>query len=91
MPYNGPVETLDLREVPPEFLVALDRADLLGQAKGILMALHNIRAGEAFEMLVRAARAAGMPVHDLAMDLVERRETALRLLDDASEADGSSR
>ena len=61
-----------------DLMVTLEQADLLGQAKGILMGKHDIDANEAFEMLTRAARAAGRPVYELAVGLIERRRVHRR-------------
>jgi hypothetical protein len=67
---------------PSDLMVALEHCDVVGQAKGILMGKHDIDANEAFEMLTRAARAAGRPVYELAVGLIERRRVDRRCADD---------
>lgn len=54
--------------------IALERRDVIGQAKGILMAAHDISAEEAFELLRQASQRRNRKLFDLASDVVERRE-----------------
>ena len=51
---------------------ALLRRDLIGQAKGILMAQSRVDADTAFTMLARASQRSNRKVRDVAADIVER-------------------
>ena len=57
--------------------VALDRRDLIGQAKGILMERYKVTADQAFRVLVRASQNHNVKLHDVAHEL-----TATRLVTD---------
>lgn len=50
---------------------ALDRRDLIGQAKGILMNQFNINADQAFQVLVRTSSYTNRKVVDIAQELAE--------------------
>jgi GAF domain-containing protein len=54
---------------------ALATRDLIGQAKGILMARSGIDADEAFRLLVRASQRTNVKVAEIARDLVARNPT----------------
>lgn len=49
---------------------ALDSRDLIGQAKGLIMAQQDISAEEAFDLLVRQSRDTNTRLRDLAMALL---------------------
>jgi GAF domain-containing protein len=49
---------------------AVESRDLIGQAKGILMARQSISADEAFDILRRASQRANWKLRDIAADLV---------------------
>ncbi len=51
---------------------AVESRDLIGQAKGILMARQSISADEAFDILRRASQRANRKLRDIAADLVVR-------------------
>ena len=48
---------------------AIDRRDLIGQAKGILMERHRLTAGQAFHVLVRASSHTNRKLFDIADEL----------------------
>ncbi|WP_299956369.1 GAF and ANTAR domain-containing protein [uncultured Modestobacter sp.] len=48
---------------------AMDRRDLIGQAKGILMERHRLTAAQAFELLVRASSHTNRKLFDVADEL----------------------
>lgn len=49
---------------------ALESRDIIGQAKGILMARQSITADAAFEILARASQRSNRKLRDVAADLV---------------------
>lgn len=49
--------------------VALERRDVIGQAKGILVGLHRITADDAYDRLRRASNDRNVKLHDLAQDV----------------------
>lgn len=51
---------------------ALETRDIIGQAKGVLMARQRITADTAFELLVRASQRTNIKVRDVAAELVVR-------------------
>jgi GAF domain-containing protein len=51
---------------------ALASRDVIGQAKGILMARENIGADEAFDILRRASQRSGRKLRDVAAELIAR-------------------
>lgn len=53
--------------------LALAHRDVIGQAKGILMATEHMSAEQAFEVLRRASQRTNRKVYDLAREIVERR------------------
>jgi GAF domain-containing protein len=53
--------------------IALERRDVIGQAKGIIMAERDIAAEEAFELLRRVSQNANKKLHDIALEVVDRR------------------
>lgn len=55
---------------------ALENRDVIGQAKGIIMAAQNVSADEAFDVLRRASQRANRKLHEVARDIVERRNGA---------------
>jgi GAF domain-containing protein len=54
---------------------ALATRDLIGQAKGILMARSGVDADEAFRLLVRASQRTNVKVAEIARDVVARNPT----------------
>ncbi len=54
---------------------ALQSRDLIGQAKGILMARQGVGADEAFDMLRRASQRLNVKLRDVAGDMVESAQT----------------
>ena len=60
---------------------ALETRDVIGQAKGILMAAEAISADDAFLILVRASQRQNRKLRDIAADVVE--STVGRRLADA--------
>ena len=54
---------------------ALQSRDLIGQAKGILMAREGVSAEEAFDMLRRASQRLNVKLRDVAGDMVHSTET----------------
>lgn len=57
---------------------ALENRDVIGQAKGIIMAGQNVSSDEAFDVLRRASQRANRKLSDVAGDIVERRNADLR-------------
>ena len=53
---------------------ALESRDVIGQAKGILMARQNVSADEAFAILRRASQGSGRKLREIAVDVVRRLE-----------------
>ncbi|WP_410665360.1 GAF and ANTAR domain-containing protein [Amycolatopsis sp. lyj-84] len=53
--------------------VALERRDVIGTAKGILMQRHNVDAVQAFAMLVDASQATNVKLYEVALWLVGHR------------------
>ena len=51
---------------------ALESRDVIGQAKGILMARESISADEAFDILRRASQRSGRKLRDIAAQLIAR-------------------
>jgi AmiR/NasT family two-component response regulator len=51
---------------------ALQSRDLIGQAKGILMAREGITADQAFDMLRRASQRLNVKLRDVAGGIVDR-------------------
>lgn len=49
---------------------ALDTRDVIGQAKGILMARHKLTSDDAFELLRRASQSRNQKLRDVAQDVV---------------------
>jgi GAF domain-containing protein len=52
---------------------ALENRDVIGQAKGIIMAAQDLSSDEAFDVLRRASQRANRKLHEVARDIVERR------------------
>ncbi|MGA3220675.1 MAG: GAF and ANTAR domain-containing protein [Acidimicrobiales bacterium] len=53
---------------------ALESRDMIGQAKGILMARQKVSANEAFDILRRASQTSGRKLRDIAAEVVSRLE-----------------
>jgi GAF domain-containing protein len=53
---------------------ALKSRELIGEAKGILMAREGVTEDEAFEMLRRASQRANLKLRDIAQELVNKIE-----------------
>lgn len=51
---------------------ALDHRDIIGQAKGILIAQQRVSADEAFDILRRASQRSNRKLYELAADIVAR-------------------
>ncbi|MEO8695887.1 MAG: ANTAR domain-containing protein [Acidimicrobiales bacterium] len=51
---------------------ALESRDLIGQAKGLIMATLHCSADEAFALLVQQSQHENRKIHDLALELTER-------------------
>lgn len=54
---------------------ALDSRDVIGQAKGLIMATQRVSAEAAFAVMVRQARDTNTRMHDLATQLVARAQS----------------
>ena len=59
--------------------VALQSRDIIGQAKGLLMAALHCGADEAFGVLVEQSQRMNTRVRDIACGIVERHEAAVRV------------
>jgi GAF domain-containing protein len=53
--------------------VALENRDVIGQAKGIIMAADGVSSDEAFAVLRRASQRSNRKLHDVAREIVDRR------------------
>lgn len=53
--------------------VALENRDVIGQAKGILMAAEGVSSDEAFAVLRRASQRSNRKLHEIAQEIVDRR------------------
>jgi len=62
----GTTQTSQLRD-------ALDTRDVIGQAKGILMARRNLTADQAFDVLRRTSQNLNVKLRDLAVRIAETR------------------
>ena len=51
---------------------AIERRDVIGQAKGLIMAESQVTADEAFAMLVTASQRENRKLYQIAQDLVDR-------------------
>jgi transcriptional regulator with GAF, ATPase, and Fis domain len=60
-------------ELARHLTVALEHRDVIGQAKGILMATEGIGPDEAFDLLRRASQRSNRKLYELATEMVERR------------------
>lgn len=60
-------------ELAGNLSVALEHRDVIGQAKGILMAQSDLSAEEAFDVLRRASQRSNRKLHELARDVIEKR------------------
>jgi AmiR/NasT family two-component response regulator len=58
--------------------VALQSRDVIGQAKGLLMALNRISSEEAFEILRRASQRSNVKLRRVAADLVASHDRRAR-------------
>jgi GAF domain-containing protein len=56
--------------------IALERRDVIGQAKGILMAQSGISSEDAFNVLRRASQRSNRKLHELAEEMVHRHSSA---------------
>ena len=61
------------RELARHLAVALENRDVIGQAKGIIMASDRMSSDEAFEVLRRASQRSNRKLHEIARDIVARR------------------
>lgn len=55
---------------------ALETRDVIGQAKGVIMAAQHVSSDEAFDVLRRASQRANRKLRDVARDIVEGRNQA---------------
>lgn len=62
------------RELAEQLAIALENRDVIGQAKGILMEADGMTPEQAFDVLRRASQRANRKLHDIAREIVERRE-----------------
>ena len=53
---------------------ALENRDTIGQAKGIIMAAQNLSSDAAFDVLRRASQRSNRKLHEVAREVVERRD-----------------
>lgn len=61
------------QELARHLAVALENRDVIGQAKGIIMAGEALSSDEAFEVLRRASQRENRKLHEIAREIVERR------------------
>ena len=59
-------------ELAQNLTVALEHRDVIGQAKGILIAQDGVSAEEAFDILRRASQRSNRRLHDVAAEIVGR-------------------
>ncbi|HEX2701127.1 MAG TPA: GAF and ANTAR domain-containing protein [Acidimicrobiales bacterium] len=57
-----------------QLAVALENRDIIGQAKGIIMAAEGRSSDEAFDVLRRASQRSNRKLHDVAEEIVARRQ-----------------
>jgi AmiR/NasT family two-component response regulator len=60
------------REVADSIQRALQTRAPIEQAKGMLMAIHQISADQAFDLLRRKSQESNVPLRDVAADLVQQ-------------------
>jgi GAF domain-containing protein len=58
-------------ELADQLQTALVNRDIIGQAKGILMARHNVDADQAFEMLRQLSQSVNVKLRDVATHVIE--------------------
>jgi GAF domain-containing protein len=63
-------------ELARHLSIALERRDVIGQAKGILMAQSGMSSEEAFNVLRRASQRSNRKLHELAEEMVQRHSSA---------------
>jgi GAF domain-containing protein len=61
------------QEMARHLAVALENRDVIGQAKGIIMAAEGATSDEAFAVLRRASQRENRKLHDVAREIVDRR------------------
>jgi GAF domain-containing protein len=61
------------QELAQQLTIALENRDVIGQAKGIIMASEGVSPDEAFDVLRRASQRSNRKLHDVAREMVERR------------------
>lgn len=61
------------QELAQQLAVALENRDVIGQAKGIIMAAEGVSSAAAFEVLRRASQRSNRKLHEIAREIVERR------------------
>lgn len=64
------------QELAQQLAVALENRDVIGQAKGIIMAAQNLSSDQAFDVLRRASQRGNRKLHEVAREIVERRDGA---------------
>lgn len=67
-----------MREVIGHLETALETRDLIGVAKGVIMANERVRADEAFDILVAASQHRNVKVRDLAVEVAATGATPTR-------------
>ena len=70
------------QELAQQLAVALENRDVIGQAKGIIMASEGVSPDEAFDVLRRASQREHRKLHDIAREMVERRQLPEAVPDD---------
>lgn len=63
-------------ELAQQLAIALESRDVIGQAKGIIMTAEGVSSEKAFDVLRRASQRSNRKLHDVAREIVERRERA---------------
>lgn len=63
----------EAEDLAQQLAVALENRDVIGQAKGIIMASEGVSSDEAFDVLRRASQRSNRKLHDIAREIVERR------------------
>ena len=64
------------QELAHQLAVALENRDVIGQAKGIIMAAQDLTSDQAFDVLRRASQRANRKLHEVAREIVARRDGA---------------
>ncbi|MGI8807731.1 MAG: ANTAR domain-containing protein [Acidimicrobiales bacterium] len=62
------------QDLAQQLAVALENRDIIGQAKGLIMAAEGLSSDQAFDVLRRASQRANRKLYDVAREMVERRQ-----------------